>query len=131
MTDPKHARPAIRDLIERLTFRATYGRPSYIKRNTVHAALITPHLTDSPDGPYSWLKTYKRSTIREAVTLGYVILGADLIDVPEHAGAAGAWYRNPDHKGRTIVVPQTECARCGCVDPGCLECILGSCGGVQ
>ena len=130
MSDLKYARPVIRDLVKRLQFRATYGRPCYIKRDTTYAALIVPHLSNGPTGPYSWLKTYQRATVHEAVVLGYVILGPNLVDVPEHDGAVGAWYRDPEHMGRTIVVPQTKCGRCGCVDPGCLECIHGACGGV-
>lgn len=127
MSDLKDARPIIRDLVGLLTFRASYGRPSYIKRTTVHAALIVPHLTDGPDGTYSWLRTFQRSTIHEAAVLGYIVLGPELVDVPEHAGKAGAWYRDPSHLGRTIAAPQTECGRCGCIDPGCLECILANC----
>lgn len=98
----KHARPVIRDLVERLMFRATYGRPCYIKRNDLHAVLIVPELTDGPDGPYSWVRTYRRTTIHEAVVLGYITLGPELVEVPTHSGAAGAWYRSADHRGYII-----------------------------
>lgn len=101
----KHARPVIRDLVKTLRFRSSYGRPIYIKQTQTYAALIVPHLTDGADGPYSWLKTYQRTTIHEAVVLGYVVLGPDLVEVPEHAGAVGAWYRDPALLGRTIALP--------------------------
>lgn len=101
VADLKHARRPIRDLVQILRFRASYGRPCYIKRNTVHAALIVPTLTGGPDGPYSYLKTYQRGTIHEAVVLGFVTLGAELVDVPEF-GAVSHWSTEPALKGRTI-----------------------------
>jgi hypothetical protein len=105
MPDVKLARPVIRELVGILQFRASYGRPCYIKRNTLDAALIVPHLTDGPDGSYSWLRTFRRDTVHEAVVLGYVVLGLDLVEVPVHYGATGAWYRSSDHYGRTISLP--------------------------
>jgi len=100
--DLKAARPVIRELVDLLQARTSFGRPCYVKRSSTHAALIVPHLTAGPDGSYSWLRTFQRGTIREAVVLGYVILGPDLVEVPVHYGASGAWYRSADHYGRTI-----------------------------
>lgn len=100
--DLKAARPVIRELVDLLQFRGTFGRPCYVKHSSTHAALIVPHLTDGADGPYSWARTFRRDTIHEARLLGYITLGPDLGPVPDHAGAHGAWYRSPDHYGRTI-----------------------------
>lgn len=103
MPDLKHARRPIRDLVAILGFRATYGHPCYIKRNTVHAALIVPTLSDGPDGSYGYLKTFQRATIHEAVVLGFVTLGADLVDVPDF-GAISHWSTEPALQGRTITL---------------------------
>ena len=100
MSTPIVRRP-IRDLVQLLGFRATYGRPCYIKRNTVHAALIVPTLTNGPTGSYSYLKTFQRATIHEAAVLGFVTLGAELVDVPEF-GAVSHWSTEPALQGRTI-----------------------------
>lgn len=97
-----HARPAIRELVRLLQFRASFGRPCYVKRIEHFAALIVPHLTDGPDGPYSYLRMFRRTTIDEAVFLGYVTLGDRLVDVPEFA--ANHWSAHPGHKGRTIAL---------------------------
>lgn len=103
MADLKHARRPIRDLVHILRFRASYGRPCYLKRNTIHAALIVPTLTGGPDGPHSYLKTFQWSTIHEAVVLGFVTLGAELVNVPEF-GAVSHWSTEPALKGRTIAL---------------------------
>lgn len=105
MADLKYARPVIRELVHLLKFRITYGRPCYIKQSQSHAALIVPHLSDGPDGPYSWLRGFQRSTIHEASVLGYITLGPCLVEVPEHAGKVGGWYRDSDLLGRTITLP--------------------------
>jgi hypothetical protein len=110
MTDISHARPAVRDLTKLLRTRRTYGRPCYIKRNTRHAALIVPHLRDGVTGPYSWLRTFHRATIDDALQQGFVILGG-LGPVPEHDAALGAWYGDMGHQGRTIALPLRGGAR--------------------
>jgi hypothetical protein len=101
MSSIKHARRPIRSLVKQLEYRSTFGRPCYLKRNTVHAALIVPMLRNGADGPYSYLRTFQRSTIHEAVALGFVTLGADLVDVPEFE-AVSHWSTEPALKGRTI-----------------------------
>lgn len=105
----KHERPAVRELVKLLGFRSSFGRPCYIKRNTVHAALIVPHLRNGPEGPYSYLRTFHRATVHEAAAGGFVVLGLDLVDVPEFEDATGHWCAEPGHKGRTISL--TEVAR--------------------
>ncbi|NED73326.1 hypothetical protein G3I51_13435 [Streptomyces sp. SID9944] len=102
MTDLKQARRPIRDLVNVLEFRATFGRPCYVKRNQRFAALIVPQYTDGSDGSYSYLKSYQRSTVDEAVFLGFVVLGGQLVDVPEFAVAGMHWVAELAHKGRTI-----------------------------
>lgn len=102
MSDLKHARPPIRDLVRQLEFRSTFGRPCFLKRNTVHAALIVPMLRDGENGPYSYMKTYQRATVQEAIDLGYVMLGPSLGQVPEFAVDATHWSASPDLFGRTI-----------------------------
>lgn len=104
MSDLSQARRPIRDLVRQLEFRSTFGRPCYLKRNTVHAALIVPMLRSGADGPYSYMKTYQRSTIHEAIVLGYITLGPDLGKVPEFAGPSTHWSASPDLFGRTITV---------------------------
>ncbi|MGW4505758.1 hypothetical protein ACWENO_14070 [Streptomyces sp. NPDC004436] len=103
MPDLKHARPAIRQLVRILNFRATFGRPSYIKWTEHQVALIVPHLTNGPDGPYSYLRGFQRATVREAVLLGYVRLG-ERGQVPAFADVSNHqwWAAHPDHSGRTI-----------------------------
>lgn len=106
LADPANPpRPIIRDLVERLQVRASYGRPCFVKRSTYEAALIVPHLGGGAEGPYSWLVNYRRRTVDEAVELGLVVLGDDMVVVPDHAGDVGAWYRSADHFGRTISLP--------------------------
>ena len=105
MTDLKHARRPIRDLVKQLEFRASMGRPCYVKRNTVHAAVIVPMLRNGAQGPYSYLRTFQRSTIHEAVVLGFVVLGPHLVAVPEFAINPTHWCAEPGHKGRTISLP--------------------------
>jgi hypothetical protein len=105
MPDLKHARRPIRDLVKILEFRATFGRPCYVKRNHQYAALIVPQYTDGPNGSYAYLKTYQRATVDEAVILGYVVLGDRLVDVPEFAIAGTHWTAEPAHQGRTIALP--------------------------
>jgi hypothetical protein len=95
-------RPAVRDLIERLRFRSSFGRPCYIKRNQRHAALIVPELRDGTDGPYAHLKTFDRATIHEATVLGAVTLGPELVDVPAFSGNRNHWAFDTNHLGRTI-----------------------------
>ncbi|HEY6115449.1 MAG TPA: hypothetical protein VI172_05775 [Candidatus Dormibacteraeota bacterium] len=102
MTDLKHARRPIRDLVKQLEFRGSMGRPCYLKRNTVHAALIVPMLRNGADGPYSYLRTFQRSTIHEAIALGFVVLGPALVDVPEFAVSTKHWSADPGLMGRTI-----------------------------
>ncbi|MEU1088892.1 hypothetical protein ABZ401_19010 [Streptomyces sp. NPDC005892] len=95
-------RPAVRDLVNLLRFRASFDRPCYIKRNSRHAALIVPELRDGADGPYAHLKTFDRATIHEALVLGAVALGPDLVDVPSFAGNHNHWAFEPAHQGHTI-----------------------------
>ncbi|MFE9850262.1 hypothetical protein ACFYPN_15830 [Streptomyces sp. NPDC005576] len=101
-------RPAVRDLINLLAFRSSFGRPCYIKRNSRHAALIVPELRDGADGPYAHLKTFDRATIHEALVLGAVALGPDLVDVPSFAGNRSHWAFEPAHQGRTIKLKQVS-----------------------
>ena len=105
MTNLKHARRPIRDLVRQLEFRASMGRPCYLKRNTVHAALIVPMLRNGAEGPYSYARTFQRATIDEAIVLGFVVLGPQLVTVPEFAIAGTHWLADPGHKGRTISLP--------------------------
>ena len=107
MPDLKHARPAIRQLVRLLNFRAGYGRPSYIKWTEHQAALIVPHLSDGPEGPYSYLRGFQRSTVKEAAFLGYVKLGARG-PVPAFAAPTDHWSAHPDHLGRTITALVTK-----------------------
>lgn len=95
-------RPAIRELVKLLRFRATYGRPSYVKFASKDAALIVPHLTDGPDGPYSFLRGFRRETVDEAATLGLIVLGQDRVNVPPIG--ANHWAAQPELKGRTIAL---------------------------
>jgi hypothetical protein len=95
-------RPAVRVLIKHLQYRGSFGRPCYIKRNTRHAALIVPELRSSTDGPYAHLATFDRATVHEAVTLGAVVLGPDLVDVPTFSGNRNHWAFDSGHQGRTI-----------------------------
>lgn len=104
MTDLKHARKPIRDLVRQIEFRSTFGRPCYLKRNTRHAALIVPMLRNGADGPYSYVQTFQRATVEEAITLGYVVLGPDLGKVPEFAVASTHWCAEPNLWGRTIAL---------------------------
>lgn len=102
MSDIKHARPPIRDLVRQLEFRGSVGRPCYVKRNTVDAALIVPILRNGADGPYSYWRTFRRATIHEAIVLGFVTLGPDLVDLPEFAVASTHWSADTGLMGRTI-----------------------------
>ncbi|OUD03357.1 hypothetical protein [Streptomyces swartbergensis] len=102
MTKLSTYRPAVRDLISLLRFRSSFGRPCYIKRNQRHAALIVPELRNGPDGPYAHLKTFDRATVHEAVVLGAVRLGPELVDVPAFSGNRNHWAFEPAHRGRTI-----------------------------
>jgi hypothetical protein len=97
-----HYRPAVQDLIDLLRFRSSFGRPCFIKRNTRHAALIVPELRSGTDGPYAHLKTFDRATVHEAIVLGAVTLGPDLVDVPAFSGNRNHWAFDTGHKGRTI-----------------------------
>jgi hypothetical protein len=95
-------RPAIRRLLADLEYRSGFGRSCYIKRNTRHAALIVPELRSGAEGPYAHLKTFDRATVREAVVLGAVTLGPDLVDVPSFSGNRNHWAFDSGHQGRTI-----------------------------
>lgn len=95
-------RPAVQELINLLRFRASFGRPCYIKRNQRHAALIVPELRAALVGPYAHLKKFDRATVREAVVLGAVALGPDLVDVPPFSGNRNHWAYDTAHQGRTI-----------------------------
>jgi hypothetical protein len=106
MTKPALYRPAVRNLIKLLAFRSTFGRPCYIKRNQRHAALIVPELRDGTNGPYAHLKTFDRATVHEAVELGAVTLGPDLVDVPTFSGNRNHWAFESAHQGRTIQLVQ-------------------------
>ncbi|MEV6854791.1 hypothetical protein AB0M89_13390 [Streptomyces microflavus] len=106
MTKPVTYRPAVRDLLNLLRFRSTFGRPCYVKRNTRHAALIVPELRDGADGPYAHLKTFDRATVHEAVVLGAVTLGPTLVDVPAFSGNRNHWAYEIAHQGRTIQLRQ-------------------------
>lgn len=98
----KQARRPIRDLVRHLEYRSSFGRPVYVKRNTQHAALIVPQLRNGADGPYAYLKTYQRATVHEAIALGFVRLGADLVDLPEFSGPGSHWCADRGLMGRTI-----------------------------
>ncbi|WP_103512961.1 hypothetical protein [Streptomyces sp. SM13] len=100
-------RPAVRDLIGLLRFRSSFGRPCYVKRNSRHAALIVPELRNGADGPYAHLKTFDRATIHEAVIVGAVTLGPNLVDVPAFSGNRNHWAYEIAHQGRTIQLRQT------------------------
>lgn len=102
MTKTSTYRPAVRDLISLLRSRSSFGRPCYIKRTTRHAALIVPELRNGADGPYAHLKTFDRATVHEAVVLGAVTLGSDLVDVPSFSGNRNHWAFDSGHQGRTI-----------------------------
>ncbi|MEU8902130.1 hypothetical protein [Streptomyces mirabilis] len=102
MTKKSTYRPAIRKLLADLEYRSTFGRPCYIKRTTRHAALIVPELRAGADGPYAHLKTFDRATVHEAVALGAVVLGPDLVDVPAFSGNRNHWAFDGGHQGRTI-----------------------------
>ncbi|MEU1433979.1 hypothetical protein ABZ438_07760 [Streptomyces sp. NPDC005786] len=99
-------RPAVRELINLLRFRSSFGRPCYIKRNRQHAALIVPELRNGAEGPYAHLKTFDRATVHEAVVLGAVTLGPDLVDVPAFSGNRNHWAFEIAHQGRTIQLRQ-------------------------
>lgn len=102
MTGIKHARRPIRTLVKHLEYRSTFGRPCYLKRNTVHAALIVPMLRNGAAGPYSYLRTFQRATIREAIVLGFITLGPDLGEIPAFEVTGTHWSASPDLWGRTI-----------------------------
>lgn len=102
MTKSSTYRPAVRELINLLRFRSSFGRPCYIKRTIQRAALIVPELRNGADGPYAHLKTFDRATVHEAVALGAVTLGPDLVDVPAFSGNRNHWAFDPGHQGRTI-----------------------------
>ena len=102
MTKTSSYRPAVRELIDLLRFRSSFGRPCYIKRNQRHAALIVPELRNGADGPYAHLKTFDRATVHEAVVLGAVTLGPNLVDVPAFSGNRNHWAYDTGHQGRTI-----------------------------
>ena len=102
MNGLKHARRPIRDLVGQLEFRSSVGRPCYVKRNTVHAAVIVPILRNGADGPYSYWRTFQRATIDEAIILGFVTLGPYLVDLPEFAVASTHWSADTGLMGRTI-----------------------------
>lgn len=108
MPDLKDVRQPIRDLVRHLEYRSTFGRPIYIKRNTQYAALIVPQLRNGVDGPYSYLKTYQRATVHEAITLGFVRLGSELMDIPEFAGVGKHWCTDPGLMGRTIALTEAQ-----------------------
>ncbi|MET7975806.1 hypothetical protein ABZW44_22725 [Streptomyces mirabilis] len=95
-------RPAVRNLISLLRARSSFGRPCYIKRTTRHAALIVPELRSGADGPYAHLKTFDRATVHEAVVLGAVTLGPDLVNVPACSGNRNHFATDIGHTGRTI-----------------------------
>lgn len=99
-------RPAVRDLISVLRFRSSFGRPCYIKRNQRHAALIVPELRNGAEGPYAHLKTFDRATVHEALVLGAITLGSDLVDVPAFSGNRNHWAFDTGHKGRTILTKE-------------------------
>jgi hypothetical protein len=102
MTKLSTYRPAIRVLIKHLQYRGSFGRPCYIKRNQRHAALIVPELRSGVDGPYAHLATFDRATVYEAVILGAVILGSNLVDVPAFSGNRNHWAFDTGHQGRAI-----------------------------
>lgn len=105
MSGLKYARRPIRDLVRQLEYRSTFGRPCYVKRNTVHAAIIVPSLRNGADGPYEYWRTFQRATVHEAIVLGLVVLGDALGDVPEFSGPASHWSMSSGHMGRTIRFP--------------------------
>lgn len=97
-------RPVIKELMRLLAFRQTYGRPCFVKWTRTHAALIVPHLTNGPDGPYSYLRGFHRSTIEEASLCGFITLGSTRVIVPNYASGPGIWANTPEHEGRTIAL---------------------------
>ncbi|MYX67305.1 hypothetical protein K388_05036 [Streptomyces sp. KhCrAH-43] len=106
MTKPVTYRPAVRNLINLLRYRSSFGRPCYIKRNQQHAALIVPELRNGAEGPYAHLKTFDRATVHEAVVLGAVTLGPGLVDVPTFSGNRNHWAFEAAHQGRIIQLRQ-------------------------
>jgi hypothetical protein len=107
MTNTSLYRPAVRDLIKQLQYRSAFGRPCYIKRTTRHAALIVPELRNGADGPYAHLKTFDRATVHEAVVLGAVRLGPDLVPVPACSGNRNHFATDIGHTGRTIQLTES------------------------
>jgi hypothetical protein len=103
MTDTQIVPPAVQNLLTLIKFRASYGRPCYLKRNSTNAALIVPSLSTGPDGPYEYLRTFRRTTTDEAIRLGLTELGPQLVDVPL-TGTGTHWVFEPAHKGRTIAL---------------------------
>lgn len=97
---------AVDDLVKILAFRATMGRPCYIKFANTDAALIVPHLTDGAEGPYSYLRTFRRFTVDLAVDRGLVVLGPDRVEVPPIGGTH--WSAQAGLKGRTIALAHRE-----------------------
>lgn len=104
MTGLKAARRPIRELAHILEYRTSFGRPCYVKRNTLYAALIVPMLRSGADGPYSYIRTFQRATLHEAQVLGFVVLGEQLVDVPAFEIAGTHWCAEPAHQGRTIAL---------------------------
>lgn len=109
MTALKDARPGVRHLVRDLRFRSSFGRPCYVKYTEGLAALIVPHLSSGADGPYSYLRMVHRTTVREAINLGFITIGAERVDVPAFDSNTSHWSAHPYHQGRTISA--TEVAR--------------------
>lgn len=112
MNNTQKLRPAVRDLIKSLEFRAVQnaqGRPCYLMRTTHDAGLVVPVLSAS----YDFLRAFRRATVDEAVNLGLVALGEDLRDMPPYSYGGTRWgYRTCGLKGRTITLASIACTRC-------------------
>lgn len=97
---------AVRDLVKILQFRATFGRPTYVKFGPGDtAALIVPSLRDGETGPYEYLRTFTRTTVTRAQVAGLVSVGAEVVDAPAIGGTH--WAAQPALKARAITVLPT------------------------
>lgn len=100
---------AAKGLVRLVEFREGMHSPCWIVRTHDNCALIVPTL----HGRLEFLRTFKRFTVDEAVSLGLVVLGAELQDVPAFAYSP-PWLRESGTdlngrfvlKGRTVSVPR-------------------------
>jgi hypothetical protein len=114
MDDTNTLRPAVRSLIDALRSRTTeaaQGRPCWLMRTATDAGLVVPVLADSHD----FLRAFRRTTVDEAMQLGYVTLGDELKDMPAYSYGGPRWGWPCGLMGRTIsLIPR--CTRCDDAD---------------